>query len=237
MAASAYRAELKALAEKLWADPRYAEQAPQQTALIHRLYAATVLLSRPSGGDVIEQICGALPWLRKAIELDERTNDYEALKAAEQFFTAVAEKKLARVEVRTMLMHEFRVAMPEANAEEVEERVQEALKLLMALVAPTIPGGSSAKDDFAYLTAYQVGNTTVGQLMRIMQIAARGRFPEKDVDGNPIFAPLPNGNTKVVYTFHGATTVSFEWEVSKAKKLVKPLNDAARSLMELKDGQ
>lgn len=48
MAASIYAAQLKPLAEKLWADERYADQASKESALIFRLYAATFLAIKSS---------------------------------------------------------------------------------------------------------------------------------------------------------------------------------------------
>ncbi len=77
-----------------------------------------------------------------------------------------------------------------------------------------------------------LGRFTVGQVMETFRIMLKGGFPEKDVGGESVFAPLPNGNTKVMYIFRGNSELSVEWEVSKACKLVRPLNEAAKGLME-----
>lgn len=197
----------------------------------------TLLLTRPAGGDLQGQVRGALPWLNKAIEVDERSEprskDYEDVKAAQQFFASVAEGKVPSVKASVMLTHQFRLAMPEADETDVQEKVEEAVGLIKQIVTPRPDVGSfSAKEDFEYLQAYRVpAGFTVGQLMRTFQLALKGRFPGKNVGGDPFFAPLPNGNTKVVYIFEGKGTLSVEWEVSKARQIVRPLNDAAQSLM------
>jgi hypothetical protein len=237
MASSVYAAQLKPLAEKLWADDRYADQAPKESVLIFRLYAATLLLTRPAGGDFIGQVRGAMPWLKKAIAVDERSEprskDYEDVKAAQQFFASVAEGKMPNVKASVMLTHQFRVAMPEADETDVQKKVEEAVKLILEMVSPRPDVGSvSAKEDFEYLQAYRVpSGFTVSQLMRTFQLMLKSKFPEKNVGGDPLFVPLPNGNTKVTYIFKGNSTLFVEWEVNKAKRLVRPLTEAAQSMM------
>ena len=237
MASSIYAAELKPLAGKLWADPRYGEQAPKESALIFRLYAAILLLMRPSGEDFLGQVKSALPWLSESIKLDERSEprskDFPEVQSAQQFFVSLADGKIPEVEASVMLKHQFRLAMPEADEIDVQERVEQTIKVLKELVAPRPETGSvSAKEDFEYLRDYRVpAGFTIGNMMRTLQLHLKGQFPQKNVGGDPIFAPMPNGNTKVMYTFEGNGTLTVEWEVSKAKQLVQPLNKAAESLM------
>lgn len=200
------------------------------------LYAATLLLTRPSD-DLIGQVKGALPWLSKSIKLDEtsepRSKDLPEVKSAQQFFVSVADGKIAQVEASVVFKHRFRLAMPEASEADVQEKVEQAVGLLKELVAPRPGTGSvSAREDFEYLQAYRVpAGFTVGQLMRTFQLTLKGRFPQKNVGGDPLFAPMPNGNTKVMYMFEGNGTLSVEWEVSKARQLVRPLNETAELLM------
>jgi hypothetical protein len=160
-----------------------------------------------------------------------RPADYAELAAAVAFFTDVSNGKVASVDARLALRHQFRVAMPEANADAVEENVENSLKLLTALVAPREQGNTSVKDDYEYLDRYRVGHFTIGEVMRALQIELRARFPDKRVGGDPLFAPLPNGNTRVIYRFEGATVGVFEWEVSKKRQLVQPLNSGSKELM------
>lgn len=196
-----------------------------------------MLLTRPSGGDLLGQVKSALPWLSKSIKLDEtsepKSKDFQEVKSAQQFFISVADGKLAQFEVSVMLKHQFRLAMPEASEADVQEKVEQAVGWIKELVAPRPGTGSvSAREDFEYLQAYRVpAGFTVGQLMRTFQLMLKGRFPQKNVSGDPLFAPMPNGNTKVMYIFEGNGALSVEWEVSKARQLVRPLNEAAESLM------
>lgn len=152
MLASVYTAELTSLAEQLWADPRYTTQMPQQTALIYRLYAATILLSPlDDKTEPISLARNALPWLRKALELDEHIKDYSELRAAEQFLTAMAGGKVASVDLQTKVRHDFRVAMPEAKAEEVEKQVQERVRILKIILEK-----SMAQEDLEALASRAV---------------------------------------------------------------------------------
>lgn len=222
-AMSAYKPELQPVATRLWGDPRFEEQVPRETALIYRLYAAALLLSR--GDDPRSVIQDALPWLRKALAVDEGIKDYRELRQAERFLTGLAEGRVKQEKVETVLMHQFRVAMPEASADDVMARVREAVAMLLPLMKPS--------EDWRYLSEQRLGELTVGQIMETLRLSLKGQFPGKDVGGQPMFAPLPNGNTKVTYTFNGNTVLSVEWEVNKAKQEIIPLNQAARDIMTL----
>jgi hypothetical protein len=235
-AASMYEKEVRPLAQSLWEDSRYGEIAPSETALVYRVYAATLLFSRPTSGNTVGQVSSALPWLTRSVDLmtsaPTKPADYAELAAAHAFFNDVSNGKLASVDLQLMLRHQFRVAMPEASADAVDKRVENSLKLITGLVAPREQGTTSAKDDYEYLAQYRVGRFTIGGAMRAIQILTKARFPDKKVGGDPEFTPLPNGNTRVLYRFEGAVVVIYEWEVNKKKQLVQPLNSYSKELME-----
>jgi hypothetical protein len=232
-AASAFKADLETLANKLWADSRFEQQAPQETALIYRLYAATLLLQRLSDNNPIKPIRDALPWIKKAVALDDRSGDHGEFAKAENFFQEVAEGKVPNVELSTKLTHEFRVAIPGASTDEIEKHVQTSIRFVSGLLTPSV-AGSSPKDDLNYLLDYSLGDFKVGKAMEVMGMELKGRFPNVDVGGQPIFAPLPNGNTLVRCIFNNGTkTLTFEWEVNKDNKLITAMNDATRELMSM----
>lgn len=237
LAASSFKEDLEPLANKLWADSRYEQRAPQATALVYRLYAATLLLQRPNNGTIEEMTKNALPWLRKAIALDKKSSDRGELIEAEKFFTKFVERKIPRIKVSILLTHQFRVAMPGAAVAEIEKHVQASIKRLKLLMEPSVGRRYSPTDDFNYLHEYRLGDYMLGQGMKVLRNDLKGMFPNVDVGGQPIFAPLPNGNTLVRYIFKkgvGGKTLTYEWEVNKEKNLIVPLNDAAREVMHLK---
>jgi hypothetical protein len=133
-----------------------------------------------------------------------------------------------------MLRHQFRVALPEASEKQVEASAQESLGVLKSLLVPSQPGGTSAREDFEYLQSHRVTTFTIGQAMQALQIMLKSQFPNKDVGGQPVFLTLPNGNTKVTYAFDGAQKGTYEWEVSKAKNLIRPLNANAKEMIEMR---
>lgn len=233
-AASAFKADIEPIAKRIWEDPRYEQKAPQSAALIYRLYAATLLMQRPPDGDITKGVESALPWIKKAVELDDEAGDHDELRQALGFLEQLVEGKVRDVELGEMLGHEFRVAMPGAKQEEVEKHVHYAVGMVTGLLDPTI-AGSSPRDDLVYLSHYQLGNASIGQIMEVMRITLKGKFPSVDVGGQPVFAPLPNGNTLVQYNFNnGRTSLVYEWEVSKPKELIIPKSDAAKEVMGLR---
>lgn len=232
-AASVFKSEIEPIANKIWADQRYEQQAPHESALIFRLYAATLLIERPVDDNIMKVIKNALPWVRKAVVLDDKAGDHGELKRAVSFLDQVAQGKFKNVKLSVMLKHQFRVAMPGAKPAEIEKHVQSMVQLMKKLVKPTA-GGSSPKEDLNYLVRYKLGDFSVGQVMEVMRIDFKGRFPNVDVGGQPIFTPMPNSNTLVRFIFdNGAKKLLYEWEVNKSKGLIIPKNDATRELMNL----
>jgi hypothetical protein len=235
-AISAFRANIEPIANRVWADPRFAQEAPQASGQICRLYAATLLLDRPADGDVLRVVKSALPWLRKAVQLGDEGNDRHELVRSVAFLEQVASGQIATVDLSMMLRHLFRVAMPGAAPAEIEKHVQSNVRFAEGLIAPS-PGGSSPKEDFDYLSQQKLGSSNVGLAMDVMRIMLKAKFPNVDVGGLPVFVPLPNGNTLVQYAFNnGMTTLTYEWEVSKARATILPKNDVTRELMRMRVG-
>jgi hypothetical protein len=232
-AAGAFKTYIEPIANKVWADQRYEKQAPHESALIYRLYAATLLLERPPDGNIVKTVQTALPWLRKAVLLDDETHDRKELQDAVNFFEQMAAGKVAEVKMSTMLGHQFRVAMPGAKPGEIEKHVQSMVQLLTGLVTPSA-GGSSPKDDFNYLARHKLGGASIGQVMEAMRITLQARFPDVNIGGQPYFVPLPNGNTLVQYKFdNGKKTLTYQWEVNQSKGLIVAKDDVTRELMTL----
>jgi hypothetical protein len=229
--------KLRPFADQLWRDGRYEEQAPHETALLYRLYATTLLFTQSS--DPIGPIKDALPWLSRAVKLDTTPKDYQELKAAVQLLQRIADGKLDKVDARLLLSQKFRIGMPEADAQKVEQNVDASLKILVCMLDRSkcdMRGNArraSPADDFKYFASYRVQGTTIGQRMDAVRTLAISANPGRDVGGKPVFFPLPNGNTKVIYHFsYSNSTQQFEWEVNKDTQHVLPLTEPARAIMQ-----
>lgn len=232
-AAGAFKKDLEPLANKLWADSRYEKQAPQATALVYRLYAAALLI-QPLRISPAEKAQNALPWLRKAISLDNKSSDHDELIKAEKYLTKFVEGKTQNEDVSILFRHEFRVAMPGATASEIEKHVKAAIELIKGLKVPCGSRRYSPEDDFNYLQEYHIGDFTLGQGMQVLRHELQGRFPNVDIGGEPIYVPLPNCNTQVRYIYKnevGGKPLIYEWEVNKEKHQIVPLSDAAHEVM------
>ncbi len=222
------------LAEQAASNSEYERQAPREAAIAYRLYAAYLLL-QPSGQSIRSRCKDALPWVKRTLETYEAIGDAEQLKASQRLLTDIADGKTAKVEPPDIFRHFLRVAMVEASDERVAEEVSSYLGALRKGMTERADGGSSPSEDADYLEAYGKGATTVGACIKAVQLSLMTKFPGKEVGSTrPYYInALPNGNTCVRYQFHGDRTVLYEWEVNKARGLVVPKTDAARTIMAL----
>lgn len=226
--ASMHAAELRTLAERLWADHRYQKQDPKSAALIYRLYSAALLFAPKA--DPWTRAGDALPWLERAIVVDHKIEDFEDLVSARDYLTQMVNGTIDSPPVETVMNHQFRVAMPGAPFEAIAAQSKQfGLMMHGAFQSPKEPMA-----DARYLMAHRVGNSTVGQSMAFLRETLTGKFPNIEVGGeHPDLVPLPSGGTKVTYRFNLGTgeQLTYEWEVDRTTGLIKPLNEAAQKLL------
>jgi hypothetical protein len=131
--AAAYKDDLQALAENLQADPRYSRVTPAAVATVFRLYSAALIMT-PAGGNALAPIRTGLPWLLRSTELYEDFQDRAALKTTQDFFIKLLDGTTPSVDASVFIGHQIRVAMIEATDDEVEKKVQEAIKTLTPML-------------------------------------------------------------------------------------------------------
>ena len=132
-ASASYREQLLAAAEKFAADPVYARQAPRETAIVFRLYAASILFS-PNGSAKAE-LRRSLAWLRRAMDIYADFKDARELIAAMGFLT-IAEGPGTEADLETFLRHSFRVALIEETETQVEMHTRRAMETVTKMLPP-----------------------------------------------------------------------------------------------------
>ena len=234
-----YRDKIKPLAEKLWSEHQYEQQAPHEVAIIYHLYAAILLLQPYSRETQLSKVYETtIPWLMKSVQLDDNAGDHLELLKSKNFLVEIIRNKKESWSLKETLQNNFRIAMLGATPEQIDNQVKPMMTHLLQLVSPSSKGGSSPKEDVEYLEAKSIGNDnriTLGKVFQTMAITFKGKFPNIDQpnDGNPQFIPLQNGNTLVTWEFSNGTgnMLKYEFEVSKSKKIIIPKSEAASNII------
>ena len=222
------------LAEQAASNSEYERLAPREAAIAYRLYAA-YLIMQPSGRGVETKCRDALPWVRRALQTHTTVGDHDDLKLTERFLTASIGGSAPNQDKTGIFQHIVRLAMVEASREQVDAEADRYKAAAGAAMTPRGEGGSSPSEDVDYLEAYGKGETTIDTCLKAMKLRLMTDAPGKEIGPTRYINPMPNGNTRVGYKFHGKVTILLEWEVSKAKGLVLPKTEAARAIMTLVD--
>ena len=168
------------------------------------------------------------------MQANKAVGDYEDLKLAERFLTTSAGDIPSRDKAE-IFRHMIRLAMVEASREQVDSEADSYRQAGDTVLKPRSDGGSSPSEDVDYLEAYGKGDTTIDKCLKAMQLRLMTDSPGKEIGPTRYINPMPNGNTRVGYKFHGKETILLEWEVSKAKGLVLPKTKVMRAIMTLVD--
>jgi len=217
------RPALEALLQQVGNKRRYEKEMPDETALLHRLYAASLLLSaRDRSRSLGSHVEMAFPHIAKSMKISAEVWNTPHERAAYDFF-----KKFYRKEIEEVLFEEFAVALyTVAMTKATEAEVRTKAKVFEGLV---IQLAGTPKTDMEYFEAFPGKDPNYGTYIQTLRIMVEGQGGTFD---GPLPVPMSDGRTKVMCIIHpkGKAPVTLEWIVSKDRNTVEPQTDLAEEL-------
>ncbi len=114
---------LEGFAKRLAGINVFENKLPRSVAMVYRLNAAAILLTHSN--DLIDQTRQGMPWLQKSIELYNEFKDIKELQSSKNFLVELMTGQIKNIDLEIFIRHTIRVAMIEANEEEVTVKVQQ----------------------------------------------------------------------------------------------------------------
>jgi hypothetical protein len=118
--------KLHSFAQRLQANNQFEKKLPRSVAIIYRLFAAALLLSKSE--NMLTPIRQCLPWLQRSIEHYTEFKDNREIQASQAFLNEILVGQIKSVNMEIFTHHCFRVAMVEATEEEVKVLSKQAVE-------------------------------------------------------------------------------------------------------------
>ena len=221
--------ELEKLNTRLENNPQYEREMPQETALLYRLYAGSMLsesMSRNPSGNFRPYLQRAARFIEKSYNLNRSVWEKPYERSSYELLRAVArQNKSPRLDefIRAL----YSLNMVKADESEVREKAQQTIDIVMQLAL-------GPKRDFDYFKQFRGSSSkftyaSLLETMRIMVVGQGGRF-----DG-PLFLPEDTRGTLVRYRSapRGKPEVLLEWVVDSPSERIEPKTPLAMELHKL----
>jgi hypothetical protein len=124
--------KLQEFAQRLQGNNQFEKRVPRSVAIIYRLYAAALLLSKSE--NIMTPTRQCVPWLQRSIELFTDFKDKKELQASQVFLNGILIGQAESVSAEIFMHHCFRVAMVDATEEEVNILSEQAIENLNRVI-------------------------------------------------------------------------------------------------------
>ncbi len=219
---------LEKLIRKVEKNSRYEKEMPQETAILYRLYGASILFSVKGVNAALNTyIERAYPYIEKSFNLDPKVWEKSHEKSSYEFMKRAAINKKESLPVEEWLFSQFTIAMVMADEAEVRNTMKPYWEKMMELVQPSGP-----KTDYEYFRDFrQKGfkGLSYGQLISTLEIMITGQGGKFD---GPYYLPTESGKTLIRYIVSPVNKPQqyLEWIVDKDQNLIEPQTVLAKDL-------